>query len=187
MSINDLPPEIQEILSRYPVDPTIDDSAKPPTFRQAYARCGKIQQDLLDIGWDCYYGPDAVISDVEKQKVYDDHTELPYDFDLLWDIKYQYEVEMICEGKPHSSDVTPEELYEMYIQHELEIPEYLAPFAPLPAKVLHTVWISTCGSWYTYEPIEGGCLKALVEVTDEFLERIRVRTGRPDFGFEKEE
>ena len=43
---------------------------------------------------------------------------LPYPFDLHYDIKHMWEIEAIAKGKPHSSDATPEELVELFIELE---------------------------------------------------------------------
>ena len=51
--------------------------------------------------------------------------ELPYDFDLLHDIKMMYQVEAIAKGEPSCSDATPEDLLELFIAHQLPIPACL--------------------------------------------------------------
>jgi len=55
----------------------------------------------------------------------DDMTKLPYVFDLLYDIKYMYEVESIAKGFPSASDATPEDLVELFERQNMPIPECL--------------------------------------------------------------
>jgi len=54
--------------------------------------------------------------------------ELPYEFDLLYDVKMMYEVESIANGEPSCSDASPEDLVELFIAHKLEMPECLKQF-----------------------------------------------------------
>ena len=51
--------------------------------------------------------------------------ELPYEFDLLYDIKMMHQVEAIAKGDPSCSDASPEELVELFIAHKLPIPDCL--------------------------------------------------------------
>ena len=51
--------------------------------------------------------------------------ELPYDFDLHWDVKSMEQVERIARGDPDASDATPEDLVAMFLAHDLPIPSCL--------------------------------------------------------------
>lgn len=125
---------------------------------------------------------------MNAQDKYTDMTELPYSFDLLHDIKFMYEVQMVCDGVPHCTDATPEELYKMFVEHNMEIPEFLAKFAPKPVEVsdtLRVVWISTNGCWQSYEPLEHekhGFIKAVIDLKDSpsFAETVRFELESPN-------
>jgi len=54
---------------------------------------------------------------------------LPYDFDLYYDVKYMYEVEMIAKGEPHCSDADGYDLYKMFSDLGMEIPDCLLEFS----------------------------------------------------------
>jgi len=56
--------------------------------------------------------------------------ELPYIFDLLWDVKSYEQVERIAKYEGDCSDATPQDLVELFQKEGLEIPECLAAFAP---------------------------------------------------------
>lgn len=74
--------------------------------------------------------------------------ELPYVFDLLWDVKSYEQVERIAKYEGDCSDATPEDLVELFQQENLEIPECLSDFAPQ-----QTIWVCSDGTWITYEPL----------------------------------
>ena len=73
--------------------------------------------------------------------------ELPYDFDLLYDVKSYAQIESIANYKWDCSDATPEELVLLFQQLELEIPSCLIRFAPIV-----TVWLECNGCWQSHEP-----------------------------------
>ena len=56
--------------------------------------------------------------------------ELPYEFDLLYDIKMMYEIEAVAKGEPSQSDATPENLVDLFIAHKLPIPDCLKNVKP---------------------------------------------------------
>jgi hypothetical protein len=60
-----------------------------------------------------------------------DMTELPYSFDLFFDMKFMFQVEQVCNGDHHvcGTHVTPNELYKMFTDHQMEIPHFLKRFA----------------------------------------------------------
>lgn len=79
--------------------------------------------------------------------------ELPYEFDLFFDIKTMQEVEDIATGKPHSSDAEPEELLDLFIKYNLDIPDCLKNFKSKKDSE-QTIWILPNGTWLDYEPLE---------------------------------
>ena len=74
--------------------------------------------------------------------------ELPYVFDLLWDVKTYEQVERIAKFEPDCSDAEPEDLVELFQQENLELPECLKSFA-----CMQTIWICRDGTWLAYEPL----------------------------------
>ena len=66
-------------------------------------------------------------------------TNLPYDFDLLWDVKTLAEVEIIAAGEGHCSSAKPEDLLALFLDLELEVPECLKP--------CDLIFIHTDGTW----------------------------------------
>jgi hypothetical protein len=74
--------------------------------------------------------------------------ELPYVFDLLWDVKSYEQVERIAKYEGDCSDASPEDLVELFQQEGMDIPECLADFAPQI-----TIWVCKDGSWLPYEPL----------------------------------
>jgi hypothetical protein len=77
----------------------------------------------------------------------DKNRNLPYSFDLLYDVKTMKDVEMIASEQAHHSDATPEELVSLFIEEELPTPECLSSF-----KSLMTIWVCKDGSWLPYKP-----------------------------------
>ncbi len=55
--------------------------------------------------------------------------ELPYEFDLMYDIKMMYEVEAVAKGYATGSDATPEELVSLFEKHNIPIPACLVTFS----------------------------------------------------------
>jgi hypothetical protein len=49
---------------------------------------------------------------------------VPYEFDLLYDIKEYYEIEMVLKGEPHCSDASPHELEELMEAHGIPFPSW---------------------------------------------------------------
>ena len=74
--------------------------------------------------------------------------ELPYIFDLLWDVKTYEQVERIAKFEGDCSDATPCDLVELFQQENLEIPECLKAFAPV-----ETIWVCHDGTWLYNEPL----------------------------------
>ena len=102
--------------------------------------------------------------------------KLPYDFDLMYDLKLMSEVEAVCRGEcPAGTDATPEDLLEMFMLLELEIPECLKS-----VKKRMDVWICIDGSWITGEPLYDEAHKyvhAKIEMTKEFEDAWKCRRG----------
>jgi hypothetical protein len=96
-----------------------------------------------------------ITSDFKKHKrlTMSEKERLPYSFDLHYDIKYMSEVEDIAKGNPHSSDATPEDLVELFIELELDVPECLHE-AKIYVENKQTIWILPDGTWIDYEPLE---------------------------------
>lgn len=55
--------------------------------------------------------------------------ELPYEFDLLYDIKMMYEVKAVATGEPTHSDATAEELVDLFEQYHIPKPSCLMGFS----------------------------------------------------------
>lgn len=75
--------------------------------------------------------------------------ELPYDFDLHWDVKTFEDVEMIAKAEGHCSDATGDDLVDLFELLEMEVPACLA------ANGHHgtmDIWITTNGLWYPFPP-----------------------------------
>ncbi len=106
----------------------------------------------------------------------DDMTRLPYDFDLLYDIKYMYQVERVCKGLPTGSSATPRELRELFIDLEMELPDFLIEACKgYPEE--KTIWVCNDGSWITYEPCyeeRYKYVKTTIVLSDEFKSGLRV-------------
>jgi hypothetical protein len=51
--------------------------------------------------------------------------ELPYDFDLHYDVKTMEQVERIAKGEADCSDATPEDLIALFLLHDLPVPACL--------------------------------------------------------------
>lgn len=119
-----------------------------------------------------------------EKDILPDMTPLPYEFDLLYDIKYMYEVEMVCEGKcPAGTSATPGDLHEMFVRHSMAVPKYLEDAAGC-SPISRTIWIGIDGSWITYQPLPDEAHKyvaARVTLTQEFIKALEVRSGRDIF------
>jgi len=106
-----------------------------------------------------------------------DMTPLPYSFDLLHDIKHMYEVEMVCKGQhPAGTDATPEDLLEMFIDHKLEIPEYLEEACKGYNKGETVIWVCNNGTWLTYQPLPDeihNYVRTKIALTEEFKKGLR--------------
>ena len=76
------------------------------------------------------------------------NNELPYIFDLLWDVKSYEQVERIAKYEGDCSAATPEDLVELFQHEGMDIPNCLADFAPQ-----QTIWVGSGGSWLPYEPL----------------------------------
>jgi len=73
--------------------------------------------------------------------------ELPYTFDLHYDIKMMWEIETIAKGEPHCSDASPEDLVELFIEMDMEIPECLSG-----VKLSKYIWLHRNNTWTSTEP-----------------------------------
>ena len=79
--------------------------------------------------------------------------ELPYDFDLLYDIKHMSEIENIASGGAHASNATPEDLVNLFVSNKLDVPQCLkAVKQKMDNK--QVIWILPNGTWLDYEPLE---------------------------------
>jgi len=97
-----------------------------------------------------------------------DMTELPPYFDLLYDIKYMYQVDDVCRGCS-SSSATPVELLEAFYLHNLTPSQYLLDAAG------DEVWLCNNGTWITHKPLP-----------DEIHNYVRVFVDIPK-GFRRED
>jgi len=76
------------------------------------------------------------------------NNSLPYEFDLLFDIKTYDEVDLVANYQHSASDASPEDLVELFQKHDLPIPDSLKSFVP----VIH-IWILPNGTWLDHEPL----------------------------------
>ena len=53
--------------------------------------------------------------------------KLPYDFDLLFDVKTLEDVKIIANYGPHCSDASPQDLANLFITLGLDLPPCLNP------------------------------------------------------------
>ena len=104
--------------------------------------------------------------------------ELPYMFDLLWDVKTYEQFERIAKFEGDCSDATPSDLVELFQQENLEMPECLKGFVQkddtnnVVKKV--TFWSSYCAEGITdyealkeYEKEKDGAMSTTVTIRDE--------------------
>lgn len=74
--------------------------------------------------------------------------KLPYSFDLHWDVKTLDDVERIAKGQGHCSSARPEDLVELFLDLEMEVPACLEGVNPMM-----TIWICQDHSWQNYQPL----------------------------------
>ncbi len=80
-------------------------------------------------------------------------TNLPYEFDLLYDVKTVEELHCILKGESHCTDAQDWELCELAEIYNIPLPEgYKSPLKPgFPI----TVWIDDNGCYQDYKPFPG--------------------------------
>jgi len=81
----------------------------------------------------------------KKEAVQD--RNLPYSFDLLWDVKTMGQVERIAKFEADCSDADPYDLYELFESEGMEIPECLKGFET------ESLWIHENGHWQASKPL----------------------------------
>ena len=101
-----------------------------------------------------------------------DMRQLPYEFDLLYDIKYMYEVEKIANDEPSHSDASASDLVELFIKLRMELPKCL-----VGTLVKTPVWLCNDGTWSFIEPLfdeQHKYMKAVImkEVTHDSSSRV---------------
>lgn len=78
------------------------------------------------------------------------YTKLPYEFDLLYDVKSVEELHSILEGEPHCTDGQDWELCELAEKYNIPLPVgYISPLKPGFPTV---VWIDSNGCYQDYPP-----------------------------------
>ena len=78
------------------------------------------------------------------------YTELPYEFDLLYDVKSVEELHLILQGEVHRTGASEGELCELAEKHNILLPEgYTSPLKPGYPTV---VWIDGNGCYQDYPP-----------------------------------
>ncbi len=78
------------------------------------------------------------------------HTKLPYEFDLLHDIKTVEELHRVLNGEPHCTDAKPWELEELCEQFSIPLPEGYSKH--LKKGFPTTVWIDDNGCYQDWAP-----------------------------------
>ena len=77
---------------------------------------------------------------------------LPYEFDLLYDIKYTEQLEIVLRGEPFAYEVDLVDLEESMVKHKIPFPIWYerctSPDFPT------VVWIDKNGGYITYPPEE---------------------------------
>lgn len=84
--------------------------------------------------------------------------ELPYDFDLLWDVKTMEQVERIANYEGDCSEATPEDLVVLFGQCDLPVPECLESFTPIIE-----LWVLPDGEWVDKEPLDCNARKVRIK------------------------
>lgn len=74
--------------------------------------------------------------------------ELPYIFDLLYDVKDYEQVDRIARGEPDCSDADPQDLVALFKQEGLALPPSLKQYG---AHI--DIWVHKNGTWLRYEPL----------------------------------
>lgn len=74
---------------------------------------------------------------------------LPYDFDLLYDIKYEEQLFGILRGGPHCTDIDSD-IFDLIEVHNIELPEDCKKFCN-PIKPF--AWLDGNGGYITYPPL----------------------------------
>ena len=109
--------------------------------------------------------------------------ELPYVFDLLWDVKTYEQVERIAKFEADCSDADPYDLVELFQKENLEIPECLKGFVQKDDtnNVVKNVtfWSSYCAEGITdyealkeYEKEKDGAMSTTVTIRDKDINAI---------------
>lgn len=106
-----------------------------------------------------------------------DMTPLHSSFDLFYDLKYMYEVEMVCKGQsPAGTNATPYDLLKMFNDYDIEAPKFLVDAAGEgPGSMV--IWVSNDGTWLTYQPLPDeihSYIKTKITLTEEFKKGLRV-------------
>jgi hypothetical protein len=78
--------------------------------------------------------------------------KLPYEFDLLWDIKTFEQLHDILNGGMHCTHVDESDLVELMQEMDIPLPEDYKPSFKLdfPSEI----WIDNNGGYLTYKPEE---------------------------------
>jgi hypothetical protein len=72
---------------------------------------------------------------------------LPYDFDLLYDIKTMQEIEAIANDEGSHSDASPDDLVTLFKDNDLPVPDCLSAYHGNT-----TIWIKDDGTWSALTP-----------------------------------
>jgi hypothetical protein len=72
---------------------------------------------------------------------------LPYEFDLHWDLKTMDDVEKIAKGEAHHSDATIKDLIDLFELMKMSVPDCLNVGYPT-----ETIWLCKDGTWTETEP-----------------------------------
>jgi len=66
------------------------------------------------------------------------NNDLPYDFDLLYDVKDYEDVEAIARGSAHCSSASAQDLVDLFHSMDMEIPECLSYLRPTLVVTLYS-------------------------------------------------
>lgn len=80
------------------------------------------------------------------------YTELPYEFDLLYDVKSVQELHSILKGEPHRTSATIQELCELMDKYNMPIPFGRGLRLKQKGKFPSVVWIDNNGGYRIFPP-----------------------------------
>lgn len=94
------------------------------------------------------YNMSIIYKEIKTMSIQNNKDRLSPQFDLLYDLKFMYEVETIANGEGSHSDASPEDLVDLFNELGVEVPECLSSFTGSTF-----IWVLPNGHWLSYEPL----------------------------------